>query len=50
MNSRNAMTEEIVNGIISVLGGKVISVIMYGSFARGTASDDSDIDIAVITD
>ena len=28
----------------------VRQVILFGSYARGTATDDSDIDVAVITD
>lgn len=40
--------QELVYGIRSVVGDKLISVILYGSVARGTQSEDSDVDIAII--
>lgn len=39
---------QFANEISRILGEKLISVILYGSTARGTASDDSDIDIAIL--
>ena len=39
---------ELVDGIRSALGNQVISIILYGSVARGAETADSDIDIAVI--
>ena len=38
---------ELVDGILSALQGQVNRIILYGSVARGTESDDSDVDIAV---
>ena len=35
-------------GILNTVGIKTVSIILYGSTARGATSDDSDIDIAVI--
>lgn len=42
------MYNELVMGILNAVGIKTVSIILYGSTARGTESDDSDIDIAVI--
>lgn len=39
---------ELVDGLIKALGGKLASIILYGSFARGTNTDESDVDIALI--
>lgn len=50
MSIENNIKEDIVSGILSAIGSDVTSIILYGSAARGTASDDSDIDIAVILD
>ncbi len=36
--------------LLLIYGNKLKSVILYGSFTRGTATDASDIDIAVIVD
>lgn len=32
------------------LGGRVVQVILFGSYARGEARPDSDVDVAVILD
>ena len=39
---------ELVNGLIELFGAKLEQVILYGSFARGDADEESDIDVAVI--
>ena len=39
---------ELVNGILNVMGERVISIILYGSTARGTNTEESDVDIAVL--
>ena len=38
----------LVPAVCEIYGDNLISLILYGSVARGTATDDSDIDIAVI--
>ena len=40
--------QELVHGIRMAVADKLISVILYGSVARGTATQDSDVDIAII--
>lgn len=42
------MFEELVNGILTFMSGQVVSIILYGSVARGTDTSESDIDIALI--
>ena len=42
--------EELVNGILDIIPNGISSIILYGSAARGTAENDSDIDIAIMLD
>ena len=39
---------ELISGILNALGDSVVSIILYGSVAKGTNELDSDVDIAVI--
>ena len=39
---------EFVNGIVPMLGSQLDQIILYGSVARGTSTQESDIDIAAI--
>jgi len=44
--------EEIINkfkGVVDELGIKPKEIILYGSYAEGTARDDSDIDLIVVS-
>ena len=41
------MYKELVSGLVSTLSGQLLRVVLYGSVARGTASSESDIDIAL---
>lgn len=40
--------DELVNGFLNIIPNGIVSIILYGSAARGTAEDDSDVDIAII--
>ena len=39
---------ELVNGILVVMQDKVDQIILYGSVARGTNTEDSDVDVALL--
>ena len=39
---------ELVDGIIIILNKKVNRIILYGSVAKGTNTEESDIDIAML--
>ena len=42
------MQEELVEGIKNILEDNLVSIGLYGSVARGTATEESDRDIAII--
>ena len=44
----DAALRELVPGLLGIYGDLVDSVILYGSVARGTQTDESDVDVAVI--
>ncbi|MFV0527619.1 MAG: nucleotidyltransferase family protein [Lachnospiraceae bacterium] len=39
---------ELVDGILKIIDNKVVSIILYGSTARGTNAEDSDVDVAIL--
>jgi predicted nucleotidyltransferase len=39
---------ELVDGILDVMREQVVSIILYGSVARGTNTEESDVDVALI--
>ena len=42
------MIDELVAGLLKIVDEQLVSVILYGSVARGTASSESDIDVALL--
>ena len=40
--------QQLIPEVVEIYGNLLVSVILYGSVARGTQTDESDIDIAVI--
>ena len=43
-----SIQSEFVQGILKIMGNRLVSIILYGSVARGTDTENSDIDIALI--
>ncbi len=48
MDSLHEMFDEMVQGLRKIFGSVLEQIILYGSVARGTQTEESDIDIAVI--
>ena len=46
----NNILDKLAASLKSVYGNKLKAVILYGSVARGTATEESDIDIMVLID
>lgn len=42
------ITDELVAGILNVIEEKVIRIVLYGSVARGTDTEESDVDVALL--
>ncbi len=42
------MKEDLVQGVRSIFGNEIQMIILYGSVARNEATEESDIDIAII--
>ena len=42
------MRDRLVSSVCKIYGESLLSIILYGSVARNSATDDSDIDIAFI--
>ena len=42
------MREELVQGLISIFQNNISMIILYGSVVRNEATDESDIDVAII--
>ena len=41
------MSEELVDAVRSIFGTRLLSVVLYGSVARGEQTPESDVDIAL---
>ncbi len=48
MGVNSEMLERLVHGLREIYGELIISIVLYGSVARGTQTEESDIDIAVL--
>ena len=48
MDVQKNVPAELVPGLINIFHDSIISITLYGSVARGTQTEESDIDIAVI--
>ena len=44
---QNAL-EELVRGIVTIIGSQAVRIILYGSVAKGINDAESDVDIAVL--
>ena len=42
------ITGELVAGILNTIEKKVIKIELYGSAARGTDTEESDVDVAIL--
>ena len=40
--------KELVTGILGIMEPQVIRIVLYGSVARGTNTDESDVDVALL--
>lgn len=48
MNSRPAILRELKRSLETFLGDRLVSMVLFGSMARGDYHEESDIDVAVI--
>jgi len=48
MDSRSAILQELKRSLKSLLGDQLVSMVLFGSMARGDYHDASDIDVAII--
>ncbi len=39
---------ELVRGILAIMEHQTVSIILYGSVARGTNNEESDVDVALL--
>ena len=48
MERQKIIPAELVPGLVDIFHDSILSITLYGSVARGTQTEESDIDIAVI--
>lgn len=48
LRTQKNIFDEIVAGILEILKEDAVAIILYGSVARGTENQESDVDIAII--
>lgn len=46
----NKITDEVVSSVLKLMPEKVYKIFLYGSYARGDNTNESDIDIMIIFD
>lgn len=44
------VTENVVSSVLNIVSDKIYKIILYGSYARGDFTQESDVDIMVILD
>ncbi len=49
-NQLNRVLSDTYNGLSEIFGDKLKDVILYGSYARGEQTDESDIDVMAVID
>ena len=49
MNKYNELFQKLVPGLVRIYQDSSIQIVLYGSAARGTDTEESDLDIAIIT-
>lgn len=42
-----SVLNELVEGILSIMEDRIVRIVLYGSVARGTNTEESDIDVAI---
>ena len=48
MEQYRELFQKLIPGLVEIFGSASMRIILYGSVARGTQTDESDVDIAVI--
>lgn len=50
MNPLNAVLRDTVSGLQKLFGDRLKNIWLYGSYARGDQTDESDIDVMALVD
>ncbi|MBR1758956.1 MAG: nucleotidyltransferase domain-containing protein [Lachnospiraceae bacterium] len=50
MEKYQGLFDELTRGLVRILGEKIDRIVLFGSFARGTQTEESDIDIATFVE
>ena len=48
MEHYSNMMEKLIPGLVHIFKDSIVRIILYGSVARGTQTEESDVDIAVL--
>lgn len=49
-SSIHDILENFTDGVRQILGKSLVKIVLYGSYARGDASNQSDIDVIILVD